>query len=164
VETYTAPKGPLQCKRCQRSGHTQRNCCYAPRCVAFGDAHPSGTCATSKQQLNCCSCGGNHTANYRGCSKWKEARAAPAKRAQGERDQKDGVSSRLTAPKSVPARPFSEQENLGPGWNHVVRGGRVMKAEATKEPTPIHQVRVGRPGGGLPQQTASPNPVVPGSR
>jgi hypothetical protein len=34
VETYIAPKGPLQCKRCQRFGHTQRNCGYAPRCVA----------------------------------------------------------------------------------------------------------------------------------
>jgi hypothetical protein len=57
VETYIAPKGPLKCKRCQRFGHTQRNCGYAPRCVACGDAHPSGTCATSKQQLKCCSCG-----------------------------------------------------------------------------------------------------------
>ena len=26
VETYVASKGPLQCKRCQRFGHTQRNC------------------------------------------------------------------------------------------------------------------------------------------
>ena len=34
VETYVAPKGPLQCKRCQRFGHTQRNCGHAPRCVA----------------------------------------------------------------------------------------------------------------------------------
>jgi hypothetical protein len=25
VESYEAPKGPLQCKRCQRFGHTQRN-------------------------------------------------------------------------------------------------------------------------------------------
>jgi hypothetical protein len=25
VESYVAPKGPLQCKRCQRFGHTQRN-------------------------------------------------------------------------------------------------------------------------------------------
>ena len=26
VESYVAPKGPLKCKRCQRFGHTQRNC------------------------------------------------------------------------------------------------------------------------------------------
>jgi hypothetical protein len=26
VQTYMAPKGALQCKRCQRFGHTQRNC------------------------------------------------------------------------------------------------------------------------------------------
>jgi hypothetical protein len=62
VETYTPPKGPLQCKSYQRFGHTQRNCGYGSRCVACGDAHPTGTCATSKQQLKCCSCGSNHTA------------------------------------------------------------------------------------------------------
>jgi hypothetical protein len=83
VETYMAPKGSLQCKRCQLFGYTQRNCGYAPRCVACGGALPSGTCTTSKQQLKCCSCGGNHTANYRGCSKWKEGKAAAAKRAHG---------------------------------------------------------------------------------
>jgi hypothetical protein len=79
VETYVAPKGPLQCKRCQRFGHTQRYCGYAPRCVACGEAHLSGECSTSPQQLKCCSCGGNHTANYRGCAKWKEAKAALAR-------------------------------------------------------------------------------------
>jgi hypothetical protein len=26
VETYVPPKAPLQCKRCQHFGHTQRNC------------------------------------------------------------------------------------------------------------------------------------------
>jgi hypothetical protein len=36
VETYVFPKGPLHCKRCQRFGHTQRNCRYAPRCVTCG--------------------------------------------------------------------------------------------------------------------------------
>jgi hypothetical protein len=34
VKTYTTPKGPLQSKRCQRFGHTQRNSGYAPRRVA----------------------------------------------------------------------------------------------------------------------------------
>jgi hypothetical protein len=136
VETYNAPKGPLQCKRCQRFGHTQRNCGYAPRCVACGDAHPSGKCVTPKQQLKCCSCGGNHTANYRGCSKWKEAKAAAAKRAQNERGRRDGVSTRLHPPKSAPSMPTPEQEALGSGWNHVVQGGRIVKAQATSSPTP----------------------------
>ena len=36
VESYLAPKGPMQCKRCKRFAHTQRNCGYAPRCVACG--------------------------------------------------------------------------------------------------------------------------------
>jgi hypothetical protein len=91
---------------------------------------------TSKHQLKCCSCGGKHTATYCGFSKWKEARAAAAKRAQGKRGQKNGVSSRLPAPKLVPARPSPEQEKLGPGRHHVVQGGLVLKGQTTKEPTP----------------------------
>jgi hypothetical protein len=84
VETYTAPKGPFQCKRFQRFGHTQRNCGYTPQCVACGETHHSGKCSTSKEQLQCCGCGGNHTANYRGCGKWNEAKAALARRAPTE--------------------------------------------------------------------------------
>jgi hypothetical protein len=120
VETYNAPNGPLQCKLCQRFGHTQRNCSYALRCVACFDEYPSGKCVTPKQQIKCCSCGGNHIANYRGCTKWKEAKAAAAKRGQGERSRKDGNSTRLSAPKSAPAKPSHEQERLVSGWNHVV--------------------------------------------
>jgi hypothetical protein len=37
LESYVAPKGPLQCKRCQRFGHTQRKCGYAPRASRVGD-------------------------------------------------------------------------------------------------------------------------------
>jgi hypothetical protein len=81
VESYVAPKAPLQCKRCQRFGHTQRNCGYSPRCVAYGEEHLSGECPNPKQQLKCCSCGGNHTSNYRGCLKWKEAKAALVRQA-----------------------------------------------------------------------------------
>jgi hypothetical protein len=79
VETYVAPRGPLQFKRCQRFGHTQRNCGYAPRCIVCGGSHLTGGCSTPREQPQCCGCGGNHTANYRGCVKWKEAKAAFAK-------------------------------------------------------------------------------------
>ena len=70
VETYNTLKSPLQCKRCQSFGYTQRHCGYATRNVACGEAHFSGECSISQQpQLICCSCGGNRTANYRGCVK-----------------------------------------------------------------------------------------------
>ena len=81
VESYVALKCPLQCKRCQRFGHTQRNCGYAPRCVACGGVHLTGGCSTPLEQPQCCGCGGNHTASYRGCIKLKKAKAALAKRA-----------------------------------------------------------------------------------
>jgi hypothetical protein len=84
VETYMAQ---LQCKRCQRFGHTQRNCGYTPRCVACGESHPSGECSTPRQQLKCCSCGGNHTANYRCCAKSKVAKAALAMRTPTPRNR-----------------------------------------------------------------------------
>jgi hypothetical protein len=128
VEAYIAPKGPLQCKRCQRFGHTQRYCSYAPRCVACCEAHPSGECGSSKQQLQCCCCRGNHTANYRGCVKWKEAKAALAKRTP--LGNKEGRAPSTAAPKLA-----EEQEILGPGWTHVVCGGRVVKVTPT-EPIP----------------------------
>jgi len=63
VESYFAPKGPLQCKRCQR------NCGYAPRCVACGGSYLCGGCCTPREQPQCCDCGGTHPANYRGCVK-----------------------------------------------------------------------------------------------
>ena len=45
VESNLAPKGPMQCKRCQLLRHTQRNCGYAPRCVACGGS----TCPVGAQ-------------------------------------------------------------------------------------------------------------------
>ena len=49
AESYVVPKGPLQCKSCQRFGHTQRNCGYAPRCVACGGSRLSGGCITPRE-------------------------------------------------------------------------------------------------------------------
>jgi hypothetical protein len=140
LESYVAPKAPLQCKRCQRFGHTQRNCGYPPRCVACGEAHLSGECSTPKQQLKRCSCGGNHTANYRGCLKWKETKAALVKRGQPERRQASGATGRPAAPKPPRAGASAEQERLGPGRNHVFQGGRVVKATVRTPPGPPKSV------------------------
>jgi len=122
VESYLAPKCPLQCRRCQRFGHTQRNCGYAPRCFACGGSHLSGGCSTPRDQPACCGCGGNHTANYRGYVKWKEAKAAIAKQAP-QRRRKSVATAQPAAPKAQRAGPSAEQKSLGEGWNHVVQGG-----------------------------------------
>ena len=128
-----APKGPLQCKRCQRIGHTQRNCGYALRCVACGGFHFSGVCYTPLEQPQCCGCGGNHTANYRGCMNGKEAKTTLAKRAP-EGVRKSAATGHSAAPKAQRAGPSAEQMDLGESWNHVVRRGRVVKATTTTTP------------------------------
>jgi hypothetical protein len=88
--------------------------------------------------------------------------AAAANRRQVERGHKDSVSSRLPAPKSAPARLSPEQEKLGPFWNHVVRGGRVMKAKATKEPTLNPSGAVGQNMGRAAAALGQSKPSRPG--
>jgi hypothetical protein len=114
VESYVTSKGPLQCKRCQRFGHTQRNCGHAPRRVACGGCHLSGECPAPRGQPQCCSCGGDHTANYMGCIKWKEARAALAKRAP-DQARKSTATGKPAAPKAKRTEPSAEQRDLGEG-------------------------------------------------
>jgi hypothetical protein len=49
VDSYVAPKGPLQCKRCQRLGNTQRNCGFTFRRIACGGSHLSSGCSTPRE-------------------------------------------------------------------------------------------------------------------
>ena len=85
--------------------------------------------------LQCCGCGGNHTANYHGCIKWKEAKTALAKRVP-DGVRKSAATGHSAAPNAQWAGTSAEQMDLGDGWNHVVRGGRVVKATTTPPPNP----------------------------
>jgi hypothetical protein len=136
VEKNVVPKAPLQCKCCQSFGHTQRNCGYASRCVACGEPHRSGECSTPGQQLKCCSYGGNHTAIYRGCAKWKEGKAALSNRTPALRVPTKGATGRLATAQATRAGPSAEQKSLGSEWSHVLRGGRVMKPTTPSQPEP----------------------------
>jgi hypothetical protein len=61
-----------------------------------------------------------------------------AKQAPVECSKGGGAPSPPTAPKAKQAEPFNKQESLVPGWNHIVLGGRVVKATlpAIPHPTP----------------------------
>jgi hypothetical protein len=113
-----APNGPMQCKRCHRFGHTQYNYDYAPRCVACGGSYLTGECQAPRGQPQGCSCRGRNTANYRGCVKWREAKASLAKRAPA-RVKAESATATL---KPRRAGPTEEQVDLGEGCSHVAEG------------------------------------------
>lgn len=59
----------IQCSNCQEYGHSKSYCAHPPRCVRCADFHPTQQCTKSKDTpATCALCGGDHTANYRGCS------------------------------------------------------------------------------------------------
>lgn len=62
----------VQCKKCQRYGHTRSYCSYPFRCVKCNENHDSTTC---RKHVNtppkCVLCGGEHPANYKGCDVYK---------------------------------------------------------------------------------------------
>jgi hypothetical protein len=149
----------MQCKRCQRFGHTQQNCGYTPQCVVGVDPHLSGDCPTPRGQPWCCSCRGDHTANYQGCAKWKEVRAALAKQAP-EQGRKIIAVSKPAAPKAKQAGPSAEQMDLGEGWSHVIRGGQIVKA-STPSSTPKTIPKPVTEAPKQPQVTATSKKVKP---
>lgn len=77
----------LQCRRCQRLGHTASNCGMQFRCVKCAEVHEPGQCklpaATKHEpdQVYCIACKEyGHPASYRGCPQIKQFKDAIAKR------------------------------------------------------------------------------------
>ena len=71
-EPPLAKKEIVQCKRCQRYGHTQKYCNHNFRCVKCAGSHPTEQCIKSSETLaKCIHCQGEHLANYKGCSAYK---------------------------------------------------------------------------------------------
>lgn len=90
VEAPRPHQEVVQCKRCQRYGHTNTYCTLPEVCVKCGGEHDNRTC---KKQPNsppkCGLCGGAHTANYKGCPEYKSLTknrptAVPANRNQSD--------------------------------------------------------------------------------
>lgn len=63
-----------QCTRCQRYGHTKSYCHHNPRCVKCSESHLTSQCTRTvrSEKVKCVLCNGNHPANYKGCSIYKQ--------------------------------------------------------------------------------------------
>ena len=63
----------MQCKKCQRLGHTASNCNLGYRCVKCTEDHKPGECKitqdTNREEMSCVNCKKKgHPASFRGCS------------------------------------------------------------------------------------------------
>lgn len=73
IEAPYKKKEVLQCKRCQRFGHSKNQCFRPFRCVKCGNDHPTNTCTkTPDTEAACANCQGKHPASYKGCMKYKQ--------------------------------------------------------------------------------------------
>ena len=63
-----------QCTNCQQYGHTKSFCKRKPKCIKCAGNHLSKNCERKnwEAQVKCALCNGNHPANYKGCSIYKQ--------------------------------------------------------------------------------------------
>lgn len=63
-----------QCTRCQRYFHTKNFCHRQPRCVKCAEDHDTKDCPKRDRSdfVKCVLCEGNHPANYKGCTVYKD--------------------------------------------------------------------------------------------
>ncbi|CAG4936623.1 unnamed protein product [Parnassius apollo] len=73
--TFEAPykkKEIIQCKRCQRFGHSKNQCFRPYHYVKYGSAHPTTTCTKKPNtEVACTNCDEKHPASYKGCKLYK---------------------------------------------------------------------------------------------
>jgi hypothetical protein len=97
-----------QCTKCQRYGHTQAYCFHTPRCVKCAGSHHTSQCTRKDKSgaVICVLCSGNHPANYKGCTIYKELQKRTFPQSHRRQDAKrpqDNQPLRTTPPSSYAA-------------------------------------------------------------
>ena len=117
-EPYRPPRGPPQCYKCQRMGHTKNYCKLPPNCVKCAGPHESGTCTKPpSESATCVNCGESHTANWRGCKARKLIMAPkPPKLVRSFTSAVAGIAENSVIPSlmsaAVPAPPLGQSQAL----------------------------------------------------
>ena len=66
----------VQCFKCLQYDHKAKDCPNNLKCRRCGGEHVIRECDVAPESAKCSNCGESHSANYRGCSKYREARAS----------------------------------------------------------------------------------------
>lgn len=118
VEEPHKRNGPTQCLNCQEFGHTKAYCKLPTVCVVCGDLHNSSECDKSRDDSTskkCSNCGGNHTANYRGCPVYSFVKRST----QFKATVPPVYSHNIQTPNLVQSRPVSGV----PSYSSILKSG-----------------------------------------
>ena len=67
-EASREPLLVMHCFKCQKIGHSARECSNAIRCLCCSQDHGVRKCTVAKENVKCSNCGGAHATVYRSCS------------------------------------------------------------------------------------------------
>ena len=80
----------IQCYKFQGFLDMADNCFAKTKCVVCSGTHSVKEC--NKTHLCCSNCGGNHTANYAGCPRMKQAAEVQEIKAKNDMTQKEAIN------------------------------------------------------------------------
>ena len=70
----------MQCFKCQKFGHSARDCTDKIRCLRWSQDHSVEECRVAKENAKCSNCGGAHATVYRGCPAYQHKLAEASKK------------------------------------------------------------------------------------
>lgn len=113
--TFEAPykkKEIIQCKRCQRFGHSKNQCFRPYRCVKCGSAHPTTACTKKPDtEATCANCDEKHPASYKGCKVYKQYRERILKLDSKPKEQLIPKNIEIKNPDPHPGSKFNRTDN-----------------------------------------------------
>lgn len=98
-------KEVVQCKRCQQYGHTKSYCRHPFKCVKCGKDHDTSACdKDASTPAVCALCGGDHPANYKGCSVYKSIQSLTNPRLRNRTENSHVTMARPNSPTFRPVQ------------------------------------------------------------
>lgn len=124
VEPPRKKKEIIQCIRCQAYGHSKTYCFKPYFCVKCGEPHNTKDCnKSSNTPARCALCNGNHPANYKGCTVYKNLQ-----RNRNDANRRTLPNSNFTRLEIGPTTSVTNRINLTPNNNRSY--AQIARADA----------------------------------